>query len=397
MSMSKPLAGYKVIEIGHSIAAPYTGFILAELGAEVIKVESPKGGDYARGWGPPFFDGAASHFVALNRDKSSVTVDLSDDAERARLRRLILDEADAVICNLRAGVADRHGIGAAELTAAKPTLVYCEIGAFGSGGPLSDAPGYDPLMQAYGGIMSLTGESAERPPLRVGVSIVDMGAGFWGAIGILARLLARGRDGRGGIVETSLFETALAWATVQIASVTIAPRVLKPMGSGASGIVPYQAFCATDGWIVIGGGNDGLFAKLATALGHDEWICDPRFRTNADRVVNREVLIPLIEAEMAGRSLCEARDLLDRHGVPNAPVQRVDQVIHDAQTRALGILQEAGPDALATVGLPLRFDGERPAYVRRAPRLGEHTREVFHTDAEPSGETEMQLEHGAPR
>jgi crotonobetainyl-CoA:carnitine CoA-transferase CaiB-like acyl-CoA transferase len=226
-------------------------------------------------------------------------------------------------------------------------------------------------MQAYGGLMSITGEDETRPPIRVPVAMTDMGSGLWAAIGILASLLERARTGRGGLVETSLFETALAYLTIQIASVTMKPRVMKPQGSGASGIVPYQAFRASDGWIVIGGGNDGLFAKLAKALGRPELVDDPRFVTNAKRVENKQALIPLLEREVTKHTLGGVCALLDANGVPNAPVQRVDQIADDEQVRALGIVQNGPEGALPTLGIPLRFDGVRPAYERGAPRLGQ--------------------------
>ncbi|MGP1615677.1 MAG: CaiB/BaiF CoA transferase family protein, partial [Pollutimonas bauzanensis] len=231
MSSTQPLAGYVVVEIGHSVAAPYAGLVLAELGAEVIKVENPDGGDSARGWGPPFIG-----------DMASIAVDLGDPDQRDALKALIADRADVVICNLRAGSADKLGLGSEALTAAKPALVYCELGAFGAGGPLSHKPGYDPLMQAYCGVMSVTGESAERPPVRVGVSMVDMGAGLWSAIGILASLLARKQSGKGCRVETSLFETAVAWVATPMARHLMGGGPQLPQGSGAAGIVPYQAF-----------------------------------------------------------------------------------------------------------------------------------------------------------
>jgi crotonobetainyl-CoA:carnitine CoA-transferase CaiB-like acyl-CoA transferase len=371
VASTKPLRDYCVVEVGNSVAGPYAGLILAELGADVIKVESPEGGDFARSWGPPFWDGAAPHFVALNRNKTAITANLASPAERDALATLIVRDADAVIFNLRPGMADERGLGADALLARKPSLVYCDIGAFGRGGPLSARPGYDPLMQAYGGLMSITGEDETRPPIRVPVSIIDMGSGMWAAIGILASLIERGKTGRGGLVEASLFETALAYTSFQIASVTIAPRQMKPQGSGASGIVPYQAFRASDGWIVIGGGNDGLFVKIAKALGRPDLASDARFATNAQRVENRKILIPMLEEEIAKYSIAEARQRMDAQGVPNAPVQRIDEVVHDAQAKALGIIQ-AGPEgALPTVGLPLRFDGVRPAYERRAPKLGE--------------------------
>lgn len=376
MASSKPLKGYCAVEVGNSVAGPYAGLILAELGADVIKIEPPAGGDFARAWGPPFWEGSAPHFVALNRNKRAITADLSDSRQRERLEQLIVREADAVVFNLRPGMAAERGLGPERLLGLKPELVYCDIGAFGRGGPLSDKPGYDPLMQAYGGLMSITGEDETRPPIRVPVAITDMGAGLWAAVGILSSLLERTKTGRGGVVETSLFETALAYNTIQMASVTIEPRRMKPQGSGASGIVPYQAFHASDGWIVIGGGNDGLFAKLVQALGCPELASDERFATNASRVKNRKMLIPMLEAEVATRTLADTRALLDAAGVPNAPVQRIDEVVHDAQAAALGIIQQGPPGALPTLGLPLRFDGVRPAYERAAPLLGQHGREA---------------------
>lgn len=377
MASNQPLRGYRVVEVGHSVAAPYAGMILADLGAEVIKVEHPEGGDYARGWGPPFWKEAAPHFVAMNRNKRSVAVDLSNEGEVAALRKLIVDEADAVICNLRPGAAERRGLGPQGLLAAKPRLVYCEVGAFGRGGPLSDKPGYDPLMQAYGGLMSITGESADRPPIRVGVSMIDMGAGLWAALGIMGALLERERTGRGGLVETSLYETAIGWVAIPIARVNIEPAPQVPQGSGATGIVPYQAFRTRDGWLVIAAGNDALFAKLAQALRLVDVGRDERYRTNRGRVEHRETLIPVLQAEAAKYASADLAALLDRHGIPNAPVQKIDQVIADDQTRALGIVQHGPDGALPTVGLPLRFDGDRPEYGRPAPALGEHTEEVM--------------------
>jgi crotonobetainyl-CoA:carnitine CoA-transferase CaiB-like acyl-CoA transferase len=372
MPSSKPLRGYCIVEVGNSVAGPYAGMILAELGADLIKVESPNGGDFARGWGPPFWDGSAPHFVALNRGKRSIVAELGVPEQRDALRALILRDADAVVFNLRPGMAAERGLGPGELLALKPALVYCDIGAFGRGGPLEKQPGYDPLMQAYGGLMSITGEDETRPPIRVPVAMTDMGSGLWAAVGILSAFLERQKTGRGGLVETSLFETALAYETIQIASVLIQPRRMKPQGSGASGIVPYQAFRASDGWIVIGGGNDGLFAKLVHALGIPGLAADERFIRNADRVKHRRELIALIDAQVAKKSVAEVRRVLDEAGVPNAPVQRIDEISNDPQARALGIIQKGPEGALPTVGLPLRFDGVRPEYEAAAPRLGEH-------------------------
>ncbi|WP_454726484.1 MULTISPECIES: CaiB/BaiF CoA transferase family protein [Cupriavidus] len=389
MPTNQPLSGYTIVEIGHSVAAPYTGLILANLGATVIKVENPGAGDHARGWGPPFFDEAGPHFVAMNRNKRSAAIDLADATQREALRRLILEEADGVICNLRAGVADQFGVGPASLLEENPALVYCEIGAFGSGGPMSHKPGYDPLMQAYGGMMSITGESAERPPIRVGVSIIDMGAGLWGAVGMLSALLERERTGLGGLVETSLFETALAWTTVPLTRALMHGGPQLPQGSGAAGIVPYQAFRTQDGWLVIGAGNDKLFAKLTGALDLPGLADDERFRTNRGRVQNKAVLIPMLEARASAYTNASLGALLDAHGVPNAPVQTIEQIVDDPQTRALGMIQDGPEGSMPTVGLPLRFDGRRSAYHSAAPRLGAHTGEVL--DA-PAGDRDISKE-----
>jgi crotonobetainyl-CoA:carnitine CoA-transferase CaiB-like acyl-CoA transferase len=377
MPSATPLAGITVVEIGHSVAAPYAGLILSELGAEVIKVENPKGGDYARGWGPPFWNGTASAFHGLNRGKSGITVNFSDPEESGRLRRLILERADAVIQNLRAGVMQGYGLGAAELTAQKPSLIYCDLGAFGEGGPMASKPGYDPLMQAFAGIMSVTGEGGDRPPVRVGVSIVDMGSGMWATIGILAALFERTRTGRGGAVATSLYETALAWMTVPLAGYAANGEVRLPHGSGTAEIAPYQCFPTRNGWLMIAAGNDNLYRRLCTTLGRPELGEDARFLTNGDRVVNRGLLVPMIEEITRTWDIGELMAALDKAGIPNAPLQNVAQVTDHPQTQAVGILQQGPEGALPTVGLPLAFDGQRSSYERAAPALGEHNEAVL--------------------
>jgi crotonobetainyl-CoA:carnitine CoA-transferase CaiB-like acyl-CoA transferase len=377
MPSAKPLAGITVVEIGHSVAAPYAGLILSELGADVIKVENPKGGDYARGWGPPFWNGTASAFHGLNRGKSGITVNFGDPEEAGRLRRLIIDRADAVIQNLRAGVMQGYGLGAAELTAAKPSLIYCDLGAFGESGPMSSKPGYDPLMQAFAGIMSVTGEGGDRPPVRVGVSIVDMGSGMWATIGILAALFERTRTGRGGAVATSLYETALAWMTVPLAGYAANGEIRRPHGSGTAEIAPYQCFPTRGGWLMIAAGNDNLYRRLCATLGRPELGEDARFLTNGDRVVNRGILVPMIEEITRTWDIEELMAALDKAGIPNAPLQNVAQVSDHPQTQAVGILQQGPEGALPTVGLPLAFDGERSSYERAAPALGEHNETVL--------------------
>jgi crotonobetainyl-CoA:carnitine CoA-transferase CaiB-like acyl-CoA transferase len=383
MSRPLPLDGTTVIELGHSVAAPYAGEILGDLGADVIKIEKADGDD-ARSWAPPYWGSMSATFQSLNRNKRSVVVNLRDAAERTGLRDLILARADVVIQNLRPGLAAELGLDAEALRAAKPELIYCTIGAFGSAGPLSGRPGYDPLMQAFGGLMSVTGEP-EQPPVRVGTSIIDMASGMWAVIGVLAALLQRREGGRGAAVDTSLFETVLGWMCYHAANFQASGELPKRQGSGAAMIVPYRGYASRDGFIVIAAGNDKLFALLARVLGHPEWIDDPRFRANPDRVSNQATLYRQIEEIIVTRTSAEWQQLLDAAGVPNAPMQTIAQVLAHPQTRALGMLQPSPDGEITLLGLPLSFDGERPPFRRPPPALGAHTAEILGDVVSPKG------------
>lgn len=369
--VDKPLAGITVVELGHSVAAPYAGLILADLGARVIKVENPGAGDYARGWGPPFFHDTASAFHALNRGKEGLAVDFTDGAQIEALRSLIIAEADAVIQNLRPGILEKFGLTGEALRKVKSELIWCDIGAFGAVGPLAKKPGYDPLAQASTGIMSVTGEGG-RPPVRVGVSLIDMGSGMWSVIGLLAGLVARKESGEGRTVATSLFETGLAWMTVPLAGYEASHEVRKPFGSGTAEIVPYQCFETSDGWLMVAAGNDNLYRKLCGALGLQAIANDPDFATNKARVINRDRLIPQISAVTALLTSEQLGLKLDEAGVPNAPLLTVDQVSSHPQTHALGMSVRCSADDIELMGVPLSFDGERPRARIRAPKLGEH-------------------------
>ena len=366
-----------MIELGHSVAAPFAGQILADLGAEVIKVEKAEGDD-ARHWGPPFWEGAAASFQPHNRNKKSVLCNMRDATQLAALKRLILERADMVLQNLRPGQVDKLGLDGATLCAQKPALIYCNLGAFGNKGPLKDRPGYDPLMQAFGGIMSTTGEEG-RPPVRVGPSIVDLGTGMWAVIGMLTALKRRADSGRGGVVDVSLFETAAGWMSLLAANYLASGELPRKLGSGAIGIVPYRAYATRDSNLVVAAGSDALFRKLAQVLGHAEWSDDPRFASNPKRVEHQGALYALIEMEMAGRSNAEWIALLEQAGIPCAPVQNVAQMIAHEQTRALGLMQDVPDSAMNFVGLPLSFDGVRPAIRSRPPSLGEHTQQILKT------------------
>jgi len=373
--VTAPLAGTVVVELGHSVAAPALGQILGDLGADVVKIEK-SGGDDARKWGPPFLDGQAATFQSINRNKRSAVCDLRDALERGRLVDFIVQKADVVLQNLRPGQVESLGLGAQALLALKPALVYCNVGAFGAKGPLAERPGYDPLMQAFGGVMSVVGEEG-RPPVRVGPSIIDQGTAMWGAVGVLAALYRRRESGKGGVVDVSLFETAAAWMGMYAAQYLGSGEIPVRHGSGAPGIVPYRAYKTTDGDLVVAAGNDSLFKKFAAVLHHSAWANDARFATNPDRVKNANALYGMIEIEMAKRSNAEWIALLDAAGVPCAPVQNVKQMLECEQMQALGLLQEVPGSSQPLIGLPISFDGERPLPRSAPPALGAHTKEIL--------------------
>jgi crotonobetainyl-CoA:carnitine CoA-transferase CaiB-like acyl-CoA transferase len=368
---SGPLAGIVVVEIGHSVAAPFAGQVLGDLGATVVKVENPEGGDDARKWGPPFWHGAAVAFQALNRNKLSAAIDLKDADQRAKLRAFVVEKADVVLQNMRPGLIAKLGLDAS-LRRDNPRLIYTNMAAFGAKGPLVDKPGYDPLMQAFGGIMSVTGEE-ERPPVRVGPSLVDVGTGMWAVIGILSALRRRDLTGEGCTIDASLFETTLSWINTHAASYVATGKAPGRRGTEHAGMVPYRIFEAKDGYVMIAAGNDNLFRRLAGALGHPEWLDDPRFATNPERVKNRETVNAAIQQVIGGRTRTEWGDELDKVGVPCAPLQTIDQVLNHPQTKALEILQTTPDGKMSLVGLPLSFDGRRPPLRRGPPALGADT------------------------
>ena len=366
---SLPLAGLVVVEIGHSVAAPFAGHVLGDLGATLVKVENPEHGDDTRTWGPPFLNGTACTFNALNRNKHSVAIDLKDGAARDSLRDYILANADVVFQNMRPGLIAKLGLDATSLRRDKPELIYCNMHAFGARGPLVDRPGYDPLMQAFGGIMSVTGE-AGGGPVRVGPSLVDVGTGMWAVIGILSALRRRSETGEGCEIDTSLYETSLSWMQSHIAAYKVTGNVPGKRGTENPSLAPYKVFRAADDYIMIAAGNDNLFRRLAGALGHPEWLDDPRFATNPERVRNRELVNGTVEAVVGTRPRAEWMAALEAVGVPCAPLQTLDQVVAHPQTEALGIVQASPDGSMALVGLPVSFNGTRPPLRMNPPALG---------------------------
>lgn len=370
-----PFSDLVVVELGHSVSAPFAGQIFSDLGAEVIKVEKREGDD-ARKWGPPFWEGAAASFQTLNRGKQSVVCDLRSAPDRDALMTFIVERADVVLQNLRPGQVEELGLDGTVLLQRKPSLVYCNMGAFGSVGPLKDRPGYDPLMQAFGGIMATTGEPG-RPSVRVGPSIVDMGTGMWAVIGILAALRERAASGKGAVIDVSLFETSSSWVSLLASQYLASGESPGKQGSGANGIVPYKAYATRDGELVVAAGSDGLFRKLATVVGRPEWIQDPRFADNPARVRYQGDLYGMLDAIMLTADTAQWATRLEAAGIPCSPVQSIAQMVAHEQTAALGLVQDVPGSAMRFLGLPLSIDGQRPRPSARPPSLGEHTEFLF--------------------
>jgi crotonobetainyl-CoA:carnitine CoA-transferase CaiB-like acyl-CoA transferase len=373
-----PLEGMRVLDVTTSIAGPYCAEILAALGADVVKVERPDTGDDGRAWGPPFWNGESAMFLAVNAGKRSLAVSLRDEPGREAVLRLS-DRADVFLQSLRPGLAERLGLGAEELRVRNPRLVYCSVGAYGRSGPLADEPGYDALMQAAGGLISMTGEPG-RPGVRVGSSLIDMGTGMWAALGTLAALLERERTGEGTVVDTSLYETALGYVNYHLVGYLADGTVPKGEGTVFPMVAPYQVFPTRDGELMVAAGNDRLFALLCEVLDLRRLVTDERFRTNPDRVHRREELVEIVSARLREDTTDRWYERLTAAGIPAAPVADVADVVAAEQTEALGVLQpleHPGIPGLRLPALPLSFDRERATHRSAPPAVGQHTAEIL--------------------
>jgi crotonobetainyl-CoA:carnitine CoA-transferase CaiB-like acyl-CoA transferase len=371
-----PLEVVRVVEIAQNLAGPIAAEILAHMGADVIKVERPEGDD-ARRWGPPFHNGTSPGYLAVNANKRSISVDLKDRAAVERLLPLIA-EADVLVQNLKPGSLEALGLGADELTKRFPALIYCSVWAFGRTGPMKLKPGYEPMVQAFSGLMMMNGDE-NGPPTRIGTSVLDFGTGMWAAMGVLAALVRRKETGRGCVVDASLYETGLAWLKGHYASYRASGSVPERHRTGSNRVVPFQAFETKTGPLIVAAGNDRLFYKLAAVLGHTEWIKDPRFVTNAARVEHRDALLAEVEAIFATRAKGEWIDLLEAAGVPCAPINTLPEAVAHEQAGALGMIQPVPGDDFSLVALPLSFDGARPSIRRAPPAVGQHDADLRRT------------------
>ena len=373
--MAGPLDGVKVVEIGQALAGPLAGVILADMGADVIKVEKPDGGDDARMWGPPFIDGDSLSFHNNNRAKRSVTLDIKSAADVAKLKDLCRD-ADIVIQNLRPGIVGDFGIGPDAMMTVNPRLIYCSIWAFGYQGPLALAPGFDPLLQCYGAVVSLTGRP-DDPPTFCAPAINDTATGMWCVIGALAALKQRETTGKGCVVDTSLFESAVAWVQGPLNAYLHTGNEPKRHGAASATLAPYQIFETADRPLCIAAGNDRLFVKLARAMGHPEWCGDPRLSDGRERAANRDHVVAVMQPVLLTKTRQHWLGVIGEAGVPVAPVNNIAELAETEQLQAMDMMRTLPGSNLKIAGLPVSFDKQRPVPRGDSPKLGEHNNEIL--------------------
>ncbi len=381
--MDQPLRSVRVLELSRVLAGPWAAQTLADLGASVIKVERPGVGDDTRSWGPPFVeraDGArdAAYFLSTNRGKRSITIDFTQPEGRSLVEALAL-RSDVVIENFKVGSLARYGLDYDSLKAKHPRLVYCSITGFGQTGPYRDRAGYDLLIQAMGGLMSITGDP-EGAPTKVGVAVTDVFAGLYAVIAIQAALAEREHSGEGTRVDISLLDVQTAVLANQALNFLVSGEAPRRLGNRHPNIVPYQPFAASDGHLVVAVGNDGQFARLCEVIGRPELASDDRFDTNPKRVKNQDLLLPVLERALAQRSRAEWLAALEAAGIPSGPIHSIDEVFDDPQVKARGLriaADGASENLLPGVACPIRYDDAALVHPSPAPRLGEQTREVL--------------------
>ena len=378
---SKPLAGIRVLDLSRVLAGPWATQVMADLGAEVIKVEQPGQGDDTRHWGPPWHEAGdervAAYYLAANRGKRSVAVDFSKP-EGAALVAKMAGDADVLVENFRVGGLQKFGLDAATLRAANPRLIYASITGFGQDGPYAARAGYDYIIQGMGGLMSLTGIPDGEPgggPMRAGVAVADLFTGLYTANAILAALHRRDQTGEGATIDMALFDTQLAMLANQASNALVSGDDPGRQGVGHPNIVPYQPFAASDQTIIVAVGNDRQFTRLAELLGRGQWADEPGYATNAARVANRDLLVPMIAEIIAARPAADWLAIFDEAGIPGGPINSVTQALGDPQAVHRGVRISAGGGALGPVemvGSPMRIDGERQDAELPPPGLGEH-------------------------
>ncbi len=371
---SPPLHDLLVVDLTRALAGPYCTLMLGDMGARVIKVETPAGGDDTRGWGPPFLGGESTYFMSVNRNKESLTLNLKDDRGREILGRL-LARADVLVENFRPGIMDRLGFAYGVVHDRYPRLIYASISGFGQDGPYRERTAYDLILQGMGGLMGMTGEEG-GPPVKIGVAITDICAGMFAAFAILAALRVRDQTGQGQWIDAAMLDGQLAWLTYQAGYYFATGENPRRLGSAHPSIVPYQAFRTADGYINVAVGSEAIWERFCTALGRQDFPADPRFRTNPDRVAHRDVLLPELERIFAARSTAHWQRVFDDAEVPNGPIYLLSELFADPQVQHRGLIVEMEHPAAGRIrqmGIPLRLSATPGSIRTPPPRLGEHT------------------------
>ena len=376
--MAKALEGIKVLDLSRALAGPYCTMMLADMGAEVIKLEMPGRGDDSRSWGPPFVEGESAYFMSINRNKKSITLNMKSDKSTEIIHKLI-KQSDVLVENFRPGAMERLGLGYERVKEMNPRIIYCSISGFGQDGPYRMLPGFDQVLQGMGGLMSITGELG-GPPIKVGVAIADISGGMFASNGILVALYNREKTGKGQMVDVSLLDSQVAWLTYRAGAYFASGEVPQPMGSGHPVIVPYQAFKAKDVFINIAVGNDQLWERFCKAVGLENVMNDPKFATNAKRVENREEIVKIISDLIVTRDGEEWLKILTDAGIPCGPIYTVDKIFADPQVLHREMVKELDhPKAgkIKVTGIPIKLS-DTPGEVETAPPvLGQHTQEVL--------------------
>lgn len=387
-----PLDGIRVLDLSQILAGPYCTMVLGDLGADVIKVERPGGGDGSRHWGPPFVGDESVYYLQVNRSKRSIAIDLKDPAGCAVARRLA-DQADVVIENFLPGAVERFGLDHASVSATNPRVVSCAIRGYPHDHPNAARPGYDFLVQGIGGIMSMQGEP-DGQPMKVAVAIADIVAGLFAGNAILAALVERSTTGTGRELEVSLLDAQVAWLANRAGDWLIGGIEPERLGNAHPSIVPYETFEASDGYVNLAIGNDEQFVRFCREAGRDDLADDTRFQTNRNRVIEREALVAELQATIATRTVAEWVAILDRAAAPGGPVLTLPQVFDGPAAHMVETVEHPTAGPLRLVRSPVGIDGERPSARRHPPRLGEHTAEVL-TEAGYSPEEVADLLAGA--
>ncbi len=376
--MVRPLESIIILDLSRALAGPSCTMMLADMGAEIIKLEMPGRGDDSRSWGPPFVEGESAYFMSVNRNKKSITLNLKSEKSKEIIEKLI-KKADVIVENFRPGTMDKLGLSYENVTELNPEIIYASISGFGQDGPYRLLPGFDQVIQGMGGLMSVTGEPG-GPPVKVGVAVADIAGGMFAAYGIMIALFNRQRTGKGQMIDVSLLDSQVAWLTYRAGSFFASGEIPQPLGSGHPNIVPYQAFKANDTYVNIAAGNDQLWQKFCSAVGLEDIVENPKYSTNAKRVENRNELVNIISNIVSSKNAQEWLDILTKAGVPCGPIYTMDEIFTDPQVLHRNMVKDLDhlkAGKIKVTGVPVKFSATPGEILTPPPVLGQNTKEIL--------------------